>query len=242
VSDNYTKFWYQTPGQFWQGFTALVTSTEALQGKIIAPSSVVAVLVDDLGCRGIDLQLIDGPSTTHGYVMCQDIPAGGTIPLRAMLQSTGFDSVMNFTLPLTTGFSPTPIEVATAWSALIADTKTAVIEEYTDGTVVNEFEFGAGVALTYQTYHIGTKVVSSDRDVLPTADKIGIFLYPMIVGEEAEFGALPGAIEGHGGVSIQIDTSKIVDAINAVADMNYDISLNHGQSIFSVRGRTLVGS
>lgn len=40
-------------------------------------------------------------------------------------------------------------------------------------------------------------------------------------------------------VGASIDTSGVIEAIETIGLQDYDISINHGQSIFSVRGRTL---
>jgi hypothetical protein len=193
------------------------------------------------GKQSVTLQWDLGDFGAYEYVfICGQLDSGDVMPFKAMIQCPGFDDWCTMERWADNTPSWTYGQVLTYWKASVADIKQEMI---------NTWSSGSPRTIIYDNADVVSGEIESHIAIIPTADNDGIYvardaLYIGSVhgggGDEyiykSNSSGMPGGVGG-----ANFNTSGIVKALEDLSMTGYQISFNHGGTIFSAWGNLIVG-
>lgn len=227
---------YFTPGDLIRGFGEWYFG--GYDPRYLTPPTIVLGVTG--GCRSIIVPTPDDPefdTYTYHFIL-MSLPGEATAPARWFLDSSGFNSS---TLIRRYLGMPTLSYWIDQWIEVLIGIKQLIIEEWTDGVVGESHGAEASGFLGLFVSGSSNFEVITPMECLVTYDQAQVY---NIAYEgwhiESTFAAAP--IAGSPlGVSVGLDVSPIVKVLQEILLMDVDISFNHGQFAFSVRGKANVG-
>ena len=182
-----------------------------------------------------------GDFGTYSFVFtCAQLDAGDVMPFKSMIQCPGFDDWM--TIQRSTVGVPnwTFGQVLAYWKSAVTDLKQDMI---------NTWSSASPRSIIYDEAEIISGELKSELAIIPASDNDGMYCSreALYIGSDHEPGVdsfywkstssgMPGGVGG-----ANFDSSGIVKAISDLSMQGWDISFNHGGTIFSARSNIIVG-
>jgi hypothetical protein len=220
-----------TPGQLWDAFLGFLW-----RKWYVNPDAPMSVELDTyLGCRALRINTGPGVDPGPNYFVLTSLPAESIAPARWFTDSNGFQGCASI------GSYGENAEFdiwGLYWAFLVVDLKRQMIDEWSDG-VSGDANYSDVESLDGLMYSAcATFSVTTETEALTTTEQLRV-VWGYTVNE-----ILPGPIVvtplvcGPSlSMSVSLDTSAVVEALNQLAFQDFDIQFNHGQAIFSVRGK-----
>lgn len=196
-------------------------------------------------CKTIRMQYVQGADTTQVDLLCADIYSGATfVPLGHVLESPGWRRMPKL-LMSTYGANDT----AALFVSVLRAVRSSVYDSWCGQGAPTWDHYDIIPNMTGLLYHTYTALLYVinylGRDLICLATNDGTMPASFLNGNQPTDGLDAGpqspSSGGGGGGITQAQVDEIVAAVNNVALQAYDLSLNNGATIFSVRGNIRTG-
>lgn len=165
---------------------------------------------------------------------------GDVMPFRSMMQLPGFEgwSTLGWSVE---GFPPVSKDDAIAyWKANIADVKSEMIITWSYGEPRAILYDNVDIVPTDATSYIAMIAVA-DANGMSVSQELfyvvngGTLAVPGMIWTDSNSG-VPGGTAG-----ANLDTSRVAKALEVISMTNYELSFNHGGTVWSVNGGFITG-
>jgi hypothetical protein len=221
---------FSSVGSAYAGFVAFATSVLDFRTSVPADYGDLEV-VDIFGQRALK---IPTPFGGDEIFLITDMPAGSTIASADLVLQTGIQAQIGYLANGSNGLGALSSTV-TDW---IFKGKKTIIETLSEGSVIEQISHTKGLASASVVSGLYVMMIDGRSRFLTTQDTYHLFDASVV---SATAFIAPDGIETAAGMPLAgpAQLGKITEAAEAIADIDVNVSLNHGQSIFSVRGRML---
>lgn len=197
------------------------------------------VLSSNAGYRQLSCSFTKGGNTYNLFLVLSQLAATELAQAVYWTGSPGWNYIPRLTVP-TIGSNPftTYAQLQTFWQQNYVAFKQSLIDNWTTSFIsaqtVHSINYGGGQGqMACATYQITCDSwVYVDLSSLSMTTNQG---YPMWRTDDNPVAGIPLAPSGAGMTTFQ--AQQLVAATQDIAAQDFDISINHGQSIFSVKGR-----
>jgi hypothetical protein len=186
-----------------------------------------------------------GGGTADTYYIYAPLPAGQTIPARVLLSKPGFDGLEQVTYNSASGGASQHWgDTRSVWLLSVVALKADILETWCGATVTIDDALQVTTAGNEISNALAIFKISTGAEVMVSTEA----LYGTNVGIDTGIllneAALPSVIVGTGNTGVSLGGSAL-DEINStlqlIALRDYQISFNHGQTIFSAMGGVITG-
>lgn len=224
----------QTPGKLWSDFIKLVVTYKS--GLLPQYPSVSLSSFD--GYRSIVVEWEPEVDPDTHQLVLTSLKSTDIAPARFFVDSPGFQgNSYNYVAPPDATLS----DWDDFWSIVVVETKQAIINDWSDAAPADPtYSSVTGFAGNTMSSTAIIPMVT-ENESLVTVDQA-----TWVMSSTGDWGLnIPLWSPTPSGAALNLtvanNTSPIVEAINQLAMSDFDIQFNHGQVIFSVRGRVNAG-
>lgn len=195
------------------------------------------------GCLCVHFQNPDGlGGTVDAFVVATEVPFGvGCSDIRALLETPGVQSgILGI-------FGGSPTFSVTNWKTVYIPKKKTLIEQImgSDITVDDPVFRGPTVRFAGKNSYVSVMTIAFGAAYIATVDTFGDWVNPdpmlVLAEQELETSAPLIAVSNQAILNgaIADELRNIATATQDIAAQEIDVSINSGQSVFSIRGRSL---